>query len=232
MLEPMRVAHLLQEEPVSGTYHINGDLLVQPVEALEAAFNDCKPIFEACAWDHQSRPPLSSAALHHGWMLCRSWERAWYRLSLLHHLLLGEEEEAAEVSRHDQRAPYMTGYQLWLLAGPTKRPSADILGLNMGRLGPGPSLYPWRRTGTSWQSWWPCRPQHVRPVKYTKGGYWETPPCSSGCPSATAGTTPATRLQREVFSGFPGDTSPKPIGSLSHAFAVFSRVHGTFSHFF
>jgi hypothetical protein len=32
----------------SNTYHVDGDLVLQPVEALERSFNNCKPIFQAC----------------------------------------------------------------------------------------------------------------------------------------------------------------------------------------
>jgi hypothetical protein len=32
----------------SSSYHIDGDLVLQPLEALEQSFNDCNPIFHAC----------------------------------------------------------------------------------------------------------------------------------------------------------------------------------------
>jgi hypothetical protein len=36
---------ICQRELVRGTYHTDGDVVVQPVEALEAVFNDFQPIF-------------------------------------------------------------------------------------------------------------------------------------------------------------------------------------------
>ncbi len=38
----------MQERAKQQHYHVDGDLVLQPLEALERSFDDCKPIFEAC----------------------------------------------------------------------------------------------------------------------------------------------------------------------------------------
>jgi hypothetical protein len=57
-----------QRELVSGTYHTDGDVVVQPVEALEAVFNDFQSIFLRLWW-HLSFHPVSAGSLHQCWLL-------------------------------------------------------------------------------------------------------------------------------------------------------------------
>jgi hypothetical protein len=49
MPEPVREGgNPRRNELVNGTYHIGGDPVAQPGEALEAVLNDCQRIFEVC----------------------------------------------------------------------------------------------------------------------------------------------------------------------------------------
>jgi hypothetical protein len=57
-----------RKEPLSGTNHIDADLVVQPVEALESVFNDWLPILEA--WGTTQVVLLvTTATVHHTWVL-------------------------------------------------------------------------------------------------------------------------------------------------------------------
>ncbi len=115
-----------RKEPLSGTYPIDGDLVVQPVEALESVLNDSLPILEAWGTIRSSLWSPLPRYITPG--SCDDPEHAASRSAagLFLRQLPGEDEEAAEGLSH---AACQVIKPLWLLGGPTKLPSADILDL-------------------------------------------------------------------------------------------------------
>jgi hypothetical protein len=91
-----------RREPVSHTYHVDGDAVVQSAEALESAFEDCPPVSRACG-NNDIQLSLLQWSVTVG---CCSHQEAT-RPPLLLRIFSGTAQEAAEiyVSRRRWGAP-------------------------------------------------------------------------------------------------------------------------------
>jgi hypothetical protein len=114
----------------SSTYHIDGDLVLQPFEALERSFEDCKPIFEACR-EHKT-VILSPMPRYIMAGCCQDEEHAPNRrdTNFRSFLISGLERTKKNLKMLADKAVLgnCTVYNpLWLIAGPKKKSEAEIL---------------------------------------------------------------------------------------------------------
>ncbi len=114
----------------SSTYHIDGDLVLQPLEALERSFDDCKPIFEACR-GHKV-VILSPLPRYIMAGCCQDEEHAPNRrdTNFKSFLISGLERTKKNLKLLADKAElgYCTVYNpLWLIAGSRKKSEAEIL---------------------------------------------------------------------------------------------------------
>jgi hypothetical protein len=114
----------------SSTYHIDGDLVLQPFEALERSFEDCKPIFDACR--EYKAIILSPMPRYIMAGCCQDEEHAPNRRDSNFRSLLisGLERTKKNLKLLADKAELgnCTVYNpLWLIAGPKKKSEAEIL---------------------------------------------------------------------------------------------------------
>jgi hypothetical protein len=116
----------------SNTYHVDGDLVLQPVEALERSFDDCKPIFQACG--NTKMVLLSPLSRYITAGCCNDDEHAPNRRDNKFRsvLISGLERTKNNLKMLVEN----TGLHnctvfnpLWLIAGPKKKTEAEILQL-------------------------------------------------------------------------------------------------------
>jgi hypothetical protein len=114
----------------SNTYHVDGDLVLQPVEALERSFEDCRPIFRACGDNKMLL--LSPLPRYITAGCCNDEEHAPNRVekNFRSVLISGLERTKKNIKMLVENSGLHTGVvfnPLWLIAGPKKKSEAEIL---------------------------------------------------------------------------------------------------------
>ena len=113
----------------SNIYHVDGDLVLQPLEALEKVFEDCLPVLEACRG--QNITLLSPLPRYLTAGCCGDVEHAPNRSSpnFRSHIVSGLERTKKNIKSLADRAGITCRVvnPLWLLAGPHQLPEAEIL---------------------------------------------------------------------------------------------------------
>jgi hypothetical protein len=117
----------------SNTYHVDGDLVLQPVEALERSFEDCKPIF--CACGDNKMVLLSPLPRYITAGCCNDEEHAPNRIDKKFRsvLISGLERTKKNIKMLVENSALhncVVFNPLWLIAGPKKKSQAEILHIN------------------------------------------------------------------------------------------------------
>jgi hypothetical protein len=111
---------------------VDGDLVLQPLEALERSFDDCRPIFRACG---NNKVVILSPLLHYITVeSCQNEEHAPnqseenFRSTFISGL--ERTKKYIKTLAEKARLPNCTVYNpLWLIGGPKKRSEAEILNI-------------------------------------------------------------------------------------------------------
>ncbi len=103
-----------RREPVSHTYHVDGDAVVQSAEALESAFEDCLPVSRACG-NNDIQLSLLQWSVTVG--CCSHQEATWPQLLL--RIFSGTAQEAAEIYVSRRRWGALVGCQPIVASGRT-----------------------------------------------------------------------------------------------------------------
>ncbi len=120
----------MQKRDQQQHYHVDGDLVLQPVEALERSFDDCKPIF--CACRNNKMVLLSPLPRYITAGCCNDDEHAPNRKDKKFRsvLISGLERTKKNIKMLVENSGLhncIVFNLLWLIAGPKKKSEAEIL---------------------------------------------------------------------------------------------------------